>query len=149
MLQDQIARIRPGPVLFHDMARDPNKTGWDEAYQYAYALEEAQPPMSDAVSLCCHPDWALPGSRPDNKTQKLLRELTVAGQMLDVFEGSENTPSWLASGQRALERSVAQLINTSSGDPGKILSSGSAKALQYASKLLQEHAAKLTRDLKK
>jgi hypothetical protein len=149
MLQDQIARIRPGPVLFHDMARDPDKTGWDQAYQFAYALEDAQAPMSDAVSLCCHPAWALPGTQPDSRTQQLLKELTVAGQMLDVFEGRENTPSWLASGQRALERSVAQLLSTSSGDPETILSGGSAKALQFASKLLQQHAAKFARDVKK
>ena len=51
MLQDQIARVRPGPVLFHDMALDPQRRGWDEAYQYAYAIEEAQPP-DPPLSAC-------------------------------------------------------------------------------------------------
>ena len=148
MLQDQIARLRPGPVLFHDMARDPDGAAWDEAYQYAYAVEEAEAPTSAAISLCCHPDWALPGTAHDSKTQRLLKELTLAGRMPEVFEGSGNTPSWLASGQRALERSVAQLICTSPDDPDKVMSSGSADALRFASKLLERHAARFAADLK-
>jgi hypothetical protein len=148
MLQDQIARIRPGPVLFHDMVRDPDRVGWDEAYQYAYAVEEAGAPKSAAVSLCCHPDWALPGTAPDSKTQRLLKDLSLAGRIPEVFEGSENTPSWLASGQRALERSVAQLFHTSPDDPDTVMSSGSADALRFAAKLLERHAAKFAADLK-
>ena len=143
MLQDQIARFRPGPVLFHDMARDPQRTGWDEAFQYAYAVEEAQAPMSDAVSICCHPDWALPGSTADGKTQQLLKELTVAGRIPGVFEGAENTPSWLASGQRARERSVAQLVDAAPNDAAGVRQSGSAQALRFASDLLERHSAKL------
>jgi hypothetical protein len=148
MLQDQIARIRPGPVLFHDVARDPERLGWDEAFQYAYALEEAYAPISEAISLCCHPDWALPGSAPDSKTQQLVKELTVAGRLPNIFEGSENTPSWLASGQRALERSVAQLFDTSP-DTSKVMSGGAADALRFASKLLERHAVKFVNDVKK
>jgi hypothetical protein len=148
MLQDQIARFRPGPVLFHDMALDPQRHGWDAAYQYAYAIEEAQAPMSAAISLCCHPDWALPGTRVDSKTQRLLKELTLAGRIPEVFEGSENTPSWLASGQRALERSVAQLFHASPDDAGKVMSSGSADALRFSAKLLERHAAKLAANVK-
>jgi hypothetical protein len=148
MLQDQMARMRPGPVLFHDMARDPSRLGWDAAFQYAYALEEADPPKSEAISLCCHPDWALPGTAPDSKTQQLVKELTIAGRLPDIFESSENTPSWLASGQRALERSVAQLFESSS-DPVKVMSGGAADALRFASDLLQRHAAKLAKNLKK
>jgi hypothetical protein len=68
--------------------------------------------------------------------------------MPEVFEGSGNTPSWLASGQRALERSVAQLICTSPDDPDKVMSSGSADALRFASKLLERHAARFAADLK-
>jgi len=149
MLQDQIARMRPGPVLFHDVARDPERAGWDAAFQYTYALEEAEAPLSEAVSLCCHPDWALPGTAPDTKTQQLLKELTVAGRMPDVFERGENTPSWLASGQRALERSVARLFDASSESTDQVMSGGAADALRFAAKLLQRHAAKIAGDLKK
>jgi hypothetical protein len=149
MLQDQIARFRPGPVLFHDVARDPERSGWDEAFQYAYAIEEVGAPLSAAISMCCHPDWALPGSAPDSRTQQLLKELTVAGRMPEVFEGIENTPSWLASGQRALERSVAQLFETSPHDPERVMSSGSADALRFAANLLERHAAKSFRGSEK
>lgn len=144
MLQDQIARFRPGPVLFHDMARDPARTGWDAAFQYAYAVEEAEAPMSEAVSICCHPDWALPGSTADSKTQWLLKELTLAGRIPRVFEGAANTPSWLASGQRALERSVAQLVDAAPHNAAEVMQSGSAQALRFASDLLQRHAAKFS-----
>jgi hypothetical protein len=149
MLQNQIARFRPGPVLFHDMTIDPERAGWDEAVQYAYALEEAEAPGSPAISLCCNPNWALPGSAPDSRTEEVLKELTLAGRMPDVFEGSENTPSWLASGQRALERSVAQLLSTSKDDAEIVRSSGAADALRFASNLLVRHAAILAKEPRK
>ena len=68
--------------------------------------------------------------------------------MPDVFEGSENTPSWLASGQRALERSVAQLFHASPDDPATVMSSGAADALRFSAKLLQRHAVKLAANVK-
>jgi hypothetical protein len=148
LLQDQIARVRPGPVLFHDMARDPSRSGWDAAFQYAYAIEEVEAPTTDAVSLCCHPDWALPGSKPDSATQRLVKDLTVAGRMPDLFEGAANTPSWLASSQRSLEKSVAQLIDASP-DAEHAMTGGAADALRFASKLLQRHAAHLVNVSKK
>jgi hypothetical protein len=73
----------------------------------------------------------------------LLKELTVAGRIPGVFEGAENTPSWLASGQRALERSVAQLVDAAPNDAAGVRQSGSAQALRFASDLLERHSAKL------
>jgi hypothetical protein len=69
--------------------------------------------------------------------------------MPELFEGSQNTPSWLASGQRALERSVAQLIESSPHNPESVTSSGSADALRFASNLLQRHAVKSFREAEK
>jgi hypothetical protein len=148
MLQDQIARSRPGPVLLHDMAADPDRSGLAEAYQFAYAIEEAFPPMSTAVNLSCHPEWAMPWTEGDTSSRALLDELTLSGRMSEILEGPSNTPSWLASGQRALETSLAQLLAGSPGDPERVLKSGAADALRFTADLLQKHAVRLTSGLK-
>jgi hypothetical protein len=148
MLQDQMARMRPGPVIFHDAARDPQRAAWDAAFKFAYAIEEAQVPVTDAISMCCHPAWALPGTEADIATQQLINDLTVGGRMPDLFHGRENTPSWLASGQRSLERSVSQLLETVS-TPEQLKSSGVAEALRFTAKLLERHASKLADEAKK
>jgi hypothetical protein len=140
LLHDQMAHIRPGPVLYHDMQLDPESLGLCETYQYAYAIEEAFPPKSSAISLICHPDWAMPVSDPDDESKNLVDTLTLAGRMPDVFEGVENTPSWIASGQRSLERSVAQLISTTPANPAEVLQSGTADALRFVSDVLARHA---------
>jgi hypothetical protein len=140
LLHDQMARIRPGPALYHDMQTDPQCEGLRQAYQYAYAIEESVPPRSESISLCCHPDWAMPATSPDNESAILLRELTLAGRMPDVFHSVENTPSWLASGQRALERSVAQMISVEPGGVKEALKSGTADALRFTADLLNKHA---------
>jgi len=141
LLQDQISRIRPGPVLFHDMLLDPAAVNLNSAYQYAYAIEEAPAPESAAISLYCHPDWAMPVT--EDESEQLLNQLTLAGRMPNVFKSGENTPSWLASGQRNLERSLAQLISTAPGDQAEILQSGQAEALKFTADVFQRHALKL------
>ncbi len=140
LLHDQMARIRPGPVLYHDMYSDPQADGLVQAYQYAYAIEEAYPPKSPSISLCCHPDWAMPVSSPADPSEILLGELTLAGRIPQVFQSQQNTPSWLASGQRSLERSVAQLISTEPAGTEDVLESGTAEALRFTADLLRKHA---------
>jgi hypothetical protein len=143
LLQDQVARTRPGPVLFHDMQADPDRAGLHEAYQFAYAVEEAQPPMSTAVSLSCHPEWAMPWAQGDATSRRLLNELTLASRLADVLEGAENTPSWLASGQRTLESSLSSLVSSYTDNPEQLLNSGAADALRFTARLLQKHAQAL------
>ena len=140
LLQDQMARIRPGPVLFHDMVLDPTAMSLNQAYQYAYAIEESQAPESPAISLYCHPDWAMPVIQ--DESEQLINQLTLAGRMPNVFKSAENTPSWIASGQRALERSVAQLLSTAPGKQSEILQSGKAEALKFTADVLLRHALK-------
>jgi hypothetical protein len=140
LLQDQISRIRPGPVLFHDMLLDRDAVSLNQAYQYAYAIEEAHAPESPAISLYCHPDWAMPVT--EDESERLLGELTLAKRMQNVFASPGNTPSWIASGQRTLERSVAQLISTAPENDAGILQSGQAEALKFTADLLQRHAMK-------
>lgn len=139
-LQDQIARIRPGPVLFHDILLDPDAIVLNQAYQYAYAIEEAVAPASPAFSLYCHPDWAFPVR--DEESDRLVNELTLASRMPNVFTSAENTPSWLASGQRSLERAAAQLISTDPQNQAKVLRSGKAEALKFTADVLRRHALK-------
>lgn len=148
MLQDQIARARPGPVLFHDMAADADNAGLNEAYQFAYAVEEAFPPMSTAVNLSCHPEWAMPWTEGDTESRRLLDDLTLAGRIPDVLEGPSNTPSWLASGQRALETSLAHLLAESPGNTERVRDSGAAEALRFTADLLQRHAMKMMSGMK-
>jgi hypothetical protein len=138
MLQDQIARLRPGPTLFHDMTRDSGGQGLVGAYA---CLQTTEPPSTDAVTLYCNPDLFKKRTASDEKVQHILNELTLSGRMADVFESPENTPSWLASGQRGLERSVADLLSSAPERVDTVLQSGAADALRFTSDVLQRHAA--------
>jgi len=139
-LQDQLSRIRPGPVLFHDMLLDPDAIVLNRAYQYAYALEEAEAPESPAFSLYCHPDWAMPVS--DEGPERVVNELTLPRRIPQAFKSAENMPSWLASGQRSLERAASQLISSDPQSQAEVLRSGKAEALKFAANVMQQHAMK-------
>jgi hypothetical protein len=55
MLQEGLAHLRPGPILLHDSAIDPEFSGLSAALEFLYGVRNAPPPASSALSLFCHP----------------------------------------------------------------------------------------------
>lgn len=133
MLQDCVVRLRPGPVLLHDMAHPDGSRGLEAAYRFLYM--HGQPaPSSPAISLYCHP--VRHTSRPhDEQSAHLLNEYTLSGRLGDRLRSSK-TPAWLASSQRVLEASAGELAAAMEADP----SSGRKRARSLVLDALAEYA---------
>lgn len=54
-LADEVAQMRPGPMLMHDMDLDPLGEALTEAYRFIYAAGPGVPPASQALFLYCQP----------------------------------------------------------------------------------------------
>ena len=149
MLQDDVARLRPGPVLFHDAAHVDGHKGLEAAYRFLYGdehTESRRPPRSPAISLYCHPSYLVPdvpsakparqrfGAWPD-----LIDKLTLAGKLGKTLVGPENTPVWLAAAQRSLEQSVSRILNPTT-ERDRAIRTGSAEALRFVAAVLARHA---------
>ncbi len=107
LLQTAVSRHRPGPVLVHDM----NVSGSREALRAAYSFLFSQPnppPAAPAVSLYCHP-LLLDANTDDPASREQLARFTLDRRL----GGKVSDPAvpWLASSQRKLEATAADLAN--------------------------------------
>jgi hypothetical protein len=161
MLQDDMARLRPGPVLFHDIGADVDCTALDQGYRYLYSFENADAPHCDAISLYCHPEWGTLDQQPATEVANSVSEYTLAEWLGPTLQGPVNTPSWIASVQRMLENSVEQMSGGRPQNAGaeryaeaaaehseeaEAKKQGERQALKFAADFLGEHAAQWLRD---
>jgi len=114
MLQTQIARHRPGPLLAHDMNVAGSAAGLDAAYRFLFSGNR-QPPASAAVSLYCHPVLLSPQD-VDEESSKQLREFTLEGRLGDALHDN-SLPGYLVSSQRKLECSAGFLAEAQKESP--------------------------------
>lgn len=140
-LQDKIARLRPGPVLLHDMEQEGNQRILDHSYHFLYGMEQVPAPISGAISLYCHPNLTKQElTLSDERFKQLMDEFTLASKLSRTLEGSENTPAWLAFTQRSLERSVARLRVEPRSDEEAAMQSGVKDALRFTADVFARHA---------
>jgi hypothetical protein len=153
LLQEQMARLRPGPFLFHEMRRDHGGKALSQAYQILYLAKRSVLPNSEAVTIYCNPGLIM-SSDPSASTRsgpagKLVEEFTLAGRFPETLEGIESTPSWLASWQRSLERSAATLATEPTSDEQAAAQRGTEAALRFAADAYARHAAEWAKKLGK
>ncbi len=146
LLADQLARLRPGPVLLQEVRGDPGCQTLAEVYSFLYDEMRDTPPSSPALALYCHPSRVkqIAQQPGDINQESILNQYTLAkGETLKIMEAKENTPSWVASSQRYLERSVAELIETEPTSSSSVPSAtrqGVEEALSFLSDTLVRHA---------
>ncbi|MGH8653855.1 MAG: hypothetical protein ACREYE_17545 [Gammaproteobacteria bacterium] len=133
MLQDCVARRRPGPVLMHDMAHPDSCRALGAAYRFLYTAEQPAP-ASPAISLHCHP-FREAGVAPDDQSDRLLDQFTLAGKLGDRLKNSSQ-PVWLAASQRILEATAGDLAAAVEADPD----SGRKRARDFVLDALTEYA---------
>jgi hypothetical protein len=139
LLADQIARLRPGPVLIHETIVDSNLIDVGEAYRFLYNAEQDTLPSSAAVGLYSHPARVRqlsPDIAQTEQAQELSDYTLAKGQTLQILEAHMNTPVWVASSQRYLEQSAAE-----------VLSAGQSSAAQSPTQAGEEEALKLLADV--
>ncbi len=146
LLADQLARLRPGPVLLQEVRGDPGCQTLAEVYSFLNDEMRDMPPSSSALALYCHPSRVkqIAQQPGDINQESILNQYTLAkGETLKIMESKENTPSWVASSQRYLEQSVAELIETeptSSSSEPSATRQGVEEALSFLSDTLVRHA---------
>lgn len=140
LLQEQLSRLRPGPVLLHDMDQDGDGKPLEDCYRFLYAPEAGAAPRSAAVSLHCHP-LQLARQQSDPVAQRILDEFTLSETMSEMLRGPQNTPGWIAGSQRSLEQAAAGLSRELTSDVDKAIRSGTESALRFTSQLLAKAAS--------
>jgi hypothetical protein len=113
LLADQFGLRRPGAVLHHSAALDPNWTALSQAYAFLYSSRPATPPAHPAVAIYCQPSRVARG-----ETIELASALagSEADGHLDQAFQQEHVPAWLASSQRYLENCEYQ---SKAGEPAE------------------------------
>lgn len=114
MLQDQVARLRPGPIFLHDMSHPDAKEGLAATYGFLYG-EGFAPPNTAAVSLFTHPFHGA-DVRTDDANERLLHDYTLIGHLGDQVNGL-GQPTWLATSQRILEATAGEVAAAVEEDP--------------------------------
>ena len=147
LLADQVARLRPGPVLLQKVKEDTRCRDLAKAYNFLYGETRGTPPSSPALELYCHPSQVkqIAQQSDDVDQQSILNQFTLAkGETLKILESKGNAPSWVASSQRYLEQLVAQLLKAeppSSASEPNATRKGVEEALRFLSDTLERHAS--------
>jgi hypothetical protein len=141
-LIESLARLRPGPVLLHDIPADCRETeGLRQAYHFLLEGPAEGLPANGSVSLYCHPgDLAPQRKEPDDPSRRLLESYTLAGKC-DKVQTGEPVPAWVLSCQRVLEQTVARQLEgeAPATQQQKAVRRGVEEALRYVSDLIARH----------
>jgi hypothetical protein len=113
LLQHQVALARSGSSLFYDYPLDPDATVLKDVLRILHDEPRGPPPISPAFSLYCHP--SLVGHRISERAETIgsesLSDYTLVDTAVALLSMEKDTvPAWLATAQRSLEQSAAQLI---------------------------------------
>jgi len=163
VLQDQLAQLRPGPFLFHDMERDRRGESLNRAYRLLYLMQRSAPPKSEGVVIYCHPDSAAYQATRQRfrgaeheffhdrraASTRAVQEFTLAGRLPQTLEGNEITPSWIAARQRSLECSLATIVAEPESDEQAAKQSGTETALRFAADVYAKYAVEWAKSLGK
>jgi hypothetical protein len=137
LLQDAIARLRPGPCLLHDMAHPVGDDALGEAYRFMFKPEWHPPVASPVVSVYCHPWRALQGAAFDRTSEEILGKVTRLGGIAEEeLPGDEHR--WLASAQRVLEQSSTSLCDPSPEEVATV--EGRRNAVQFVADRIAKYA---------
>lgn len=139
MLQDQVARLRPGPCLLHDMVQPKAGEGLGQAYRFLYVPGWHSPPNSSSISMYCHPHREMEHAQADPASESLLNEYTLAGQLGDLLR-SPDTPAWISTSQRVLEQNVSRFEVDPVSDQEAAVSAGRRNASRFVAGALAKHA---------
>jgi hypothetical protein len=140
VLQDQIARLRPGPCLVHDMTQPDSATALGETYRFLYLPEWRPAPRSAAIALYSHPRRQSQHQRADAVSEELLHDVTLTGRVTDAdlsFEGH----GWLSTAQRLLEQSAAHLGTALPDEDQASTRAGRKEALRFVADALAKYSS--------
>jgi hypothetical protein len=145
-LAHQVAGACLGPVLMQESVKDPEALVLGAAYRHLYGAPGAPPPSSPALCLYSHPArGAVPVLR-DSFEAIGDRTAAISSGMEPSFaikQALRWRPAWLAAGQRFLEQTAADLVETPPPDSERQHAAyeGTRAALDSIAEILQRHAS--------
>jgi hypothetical protein len=145
MLQDQVARLRPGPCLLHDMTQPGAGEGLAATYRFLYVRSWQPPPNSPTVSLYCHPYREMQDVQTDAASERLISEFTLAGRVPDLLQSAAR-PAWVATAQRILEQNIGGFAVAPENEERAAVVDGQKNAVRFVADLLAKHAGEMKPD---
>jgi hypothetical protein len=139
MLQDQVARLRPGPCLLHDMGQPDSAKGLREAYRFLYVRSWQPPPNSPTVALYCHPYREMQDVQSDPASERLISEYTLVGRVPELLKSAAR-PAWVATAQRVLEQNIGAFSIAPENAERAAVVDGQKNAVRFVADMLARHA---------
>ena len=123
-LADELAQVRPGPVMHHESADDPDFKQLGDAYRLMYSNERISPEPAPAIALCCQPALVAGMRRArasitlsraafgkvgtDAEVSAISMDAAVDGAAKPVLD----IPAWMASAHRFVEQKEYEIRRT-------------------------------------
>lgn len=131
LLADSVAQTRPGPLLIHDLPRDPGCPALGAAYRFLYAPFPEIPPASSALAIQCQPSRVarvVAAMRGGLESFSAGTEAPLpppgspaasaeADPLAQVFSTTENVPTWVAAATRYVEQQAVRLQENEEAAP--------------------------------
>jgi hypothetical protein len=139
LLIDQIGRLRPGMVGFHDFEADSDCKALAETYEFMIGDPSIKASTSSSISLYCHPARAVAvASEPISLADDLKEQyLKVKETVQLAIERGGSMPVWIASIQRILEQAMSRAASRDAKDNEAVMR-GLASALKYVDQILAD-----------
>jgi hypothetical protein len=141
LLIENVARLRPGPVLLHDIpADDEAVNGLQQAYKLLLADPSGPLPSNGSVSLYYHPENLVGSTRKRTDRNKLLTDLYALLRNSSSFSSETEPPAWLIKSIRVLEQSVANRLDATPphSNEQRAVSRGAEEALEFVAELIKQ-----------
>jgi hypothetical protein len=137
---DQLARLRPGVVTFHDFATDPTCDALASTYEFMIGDPSKVASTSPSVTVYCHPARATAAaSAPSLLPNELMKQYArIEETIQSVIASSGPLPAWVAATQRIVEQAVSRAAITDANDSHDAVVRGVASALQYIEEMISK-----------
>jgi len=139
MLQTEVARQRPGPLLVHDMNVAGSAGALGDAYRFLFGVTR-RPPASPSVALVCHPVLVSP-QEADAESDRQLRDFTLDGRLGQALH-DDRLPGAILSSQRKLEVSAGTLAD----EQARNRDSGRVRARALVLDAISDYVREVTTD---
>jgi hypothetical protein len=123
---DQVAHLRPGPLVLHESDLDQDDRGLMQCYGFLFADGEAPLPATDAVAMICHPWQGVETSLLESSIPAAFQ--TAREAVREVMDDGSPTPSWVAITQRYLETETSNCLEAEAGLRGEVGAAQTAEA---------------------
>lgn len=138
-LFDDVAGVRAGPIVYHDVRDDEQAEELAGAYTALFGGHE--PSFSRGVSMYAHPGLLATNESPDDYLYDSYADTLLSETLGREFTSAE-APVWETTTRRYLEQSVAQLFPEVQDLPrseiARAMGEGAERALTFLNEVLSE-----------